>query len=43
MKKEVNQLYQFLMFDLLITSVINNSIYLLILFFIVLFYYINIK
>ncbi len=43
MKKEVNFLYQLFMFDLIITSIINNNIYLIILLFITLFYYINIK
>lgn len=43
MKKEVNQLYQLFMFDLIITSIINNNIYLVILLFVTLFYYINIK
>ncbi len=43
MKKEVNQLYQLFMFDLIITSIINNNIYLVILLFITLFYYINTK
>jgi len=43
MKKEVNLLYQLFMFDLIITSIINNNIYLVILFFITLFYYINTK
>jgi hypothetical protein len=43
MKKEVNLLYQLFMFDLIITSIINNNIYLIILLFITLFYYINTK
>lgn len=43
MKKEVNFLYQLFMFDLIITSIINNNIYLIILLFITLFYYINTK